>query len=385
MGEKLNKKICVFTIHRSRDVRVFNRHCRSLVNLGMDVTLIAVSETGSYEQEGVKVIGYERWKGLKQRIKTLYRITRLAYQQKADVYHFHDPDLLIFAPWLRIISGRPVVYDIHEFYTRQIPLKFPDFKPLRWLVAGMVWLAETFTGVVCGSVSAVYMEHVKRFSRLGCPAVWTPNFASLEDFNPEPVTEELLKERKNTVIHTGTLSPVRGSLVLLDVARELKQRRPEMKVLVTKRFWSQYHEDAMNEKLVKPEYKEVIEFVPHMTGQELPGFVRKGGVGLSLLQHHGEYVLPSHVPTKFFEYMSQGVPIVASDMPSSYQFVKDENVGLVVPADDIKAYVDAILKIVDDEELTRSMAEYGQRAFIEKYNWGICEQNLREFYTKLLK
>ena len=379
-----NKKICVFTIHRSRDVRVFNRHCLSLVRLGFDVTLIAVSETGSYQAEGVNVIGITRWKGLMARIRTLFRIIGMAYRQKADVYHFHDPDFLVLAPWLRLFTGKPVVYDIHEFYTRQIPLKLPDVPLLRPIAAGVIWLAETVLGVMCGSVSAVYMEHVNRFRKFGCPAVWTPNFASYEDFYPEPVTDELLEKRKNTVIHTGTLSPVRGSLVLLDIARELKKQRPEIEVIVTKRFWSKYQEDSMMEKMQNPEYENVITFVPHMSGTELPVFVRNGGVGLSVLQHHGEYVLPSHVPTKFFEYMSQGLPIVASDMPSSYEFVKDENVGYVVKADDIDAYVAAILKLIDNQDIVREMARNGQKAFAEKYNWKIVEQNLGRFYTKLI-
>jgi len=150
MEMSLNCKICVFTIHRAKDVRVLNRHCRSLQRLGMDVTLIAVSETGSYDDDGIKVIGYTKWRGLFQRVKTLLRITVLAYQQKADIYHFHDPDLLFFAPFLRLFTLKPVVYDIHEFYTRQIPLKVPNIFLLQKLAALVVLLRESFLGMLCG-------------------------------------------------------------------------------------------------------------------------------------------------------------------------------------------------------------------------------------------
>ncbi|MBN2412659.1 glycosyltransferase [candidate division KSB1 bacterium] len=385
MNYNLKKNICVFTIHRAKDVRVLNRHCRSLQRLGMNVTLIAVSENGSYDDEGIKVIGITRWKGGMQRLKTLIKITVLAYKQKADIYHFHDPDLLFFAPFLRLFTFKPVVYDIHEFYSRQLPMKCPDVFLLRKFAGIIIWVIESFLGMLCGSISAVYMDHVRRFSRLGCKTVWTPNFASLDDFSAEPVTDEVWEKRRFTVIHTGTLSPSRGSLILLDIARELKKRRPEINVIITRRFWSERQENVMMEKLSEPGFQNVIEFVPHMSGRELPKFVRHGGVGLSLLQPDGEYLLPSHVPTKFFEYMSQSVPIVASNMPSSYEIVDNEKVGFVVDAGDVMAYVDSIFKIVDNPQMAKEMGENGRQAFIEKYNWGICEKNLGEFYSGLLK
>jgi len=385
MTYNLKKNICVFTIHRAKDVRVLNRHCRSLQRLGMNVTLIAVSENGSYDDEGIKVIGITRWNGVAQRIKTLCKITVLAYQQKADIYHFHDPDLLFFAPFLRLFTLKPVVYDIHEFYTRQLPMKVPDVFLLRKFAALLVLIVESFLGMLCGSVSAVYMDHVRRFSRLGCKTVWTPNFASADDFKADPINDADWEKRRHTVIHTGTLSPSRGSLLLLDIARELKKRRPEIRVIITRRFWAERQEKVMMEKMSEPGYQNVVEFVPHMTGRELPEFVRRGGVGLSLLQADGEYLLPSHVPTKFFEYMSQSVPIVASNMPSSYEIVEKEKVGFVVDAADVDAYVNSVLQIIDDPRMAGEMGERGRRAFLEKYNWGICEENLGAFYSGLLK
>ncbi|HPG41408.1 MAG TPA: glycosyltransferase [bacterium] len=387
MDVRVDCKICVFTIHPDNDVRVFYRHCRSLQKLGMQVTLIAITEREQYEKvvDGIKVIGIPRWHSIKERLKTYFKISGLVLRQKADIYHFHDPDFLPFAAFLRLVKWKPFVYDIHEFYFKQIPMKFPNIWPLRQVIGGLLWFLETIFGMICGSVSAVYLHHFNRFSKLGCRAVWTPNYASLDDYNPEPVPDELWEKRKNTVIHSGTSSPSRGSLVLFEVARILKMVRPEIQVYTTKRYWAKIHEDIMNEYAAKPEYKDVLNLVPHLSGKELPKFIREAGVGLSLLQYCGQYVQKENVPSKFFEYMSQSVPIVASNMPSSYTYVENEQAGFVVQADDPQAYVDAILKIVDNPSLAREMGERGRKAFIEKFNWGIVEKNLGLFYAGMLK
>jgi glycosyltransferase involved in cell wall biosynthesis len=384
--DKIKKiKICVFTIHPVKDLRIFNRQCHSFVKQGWEVTLIGISEKeGEYYDDGVKVIGIKKWKSGWGRAKTVFRIAYLAYKQKSDIYHFHDFDLLIPAVFVKFFSCKPIIYDIHEFYRINIPYRrLPNIWPLRQIASVFIWLIETFFGLLCGNISGVCEKLIRRFEKLGCRTVLTTNFASIEDFVPIEISDELWEQRHKKVIFTGTLDPSKGSLILLDIAKETRKRCPDIEFYVTGRFLSSFQEETMMKKMSSKEYKDVIRFIPNVSGKELPQVVRQGGIALSPIQDVGQNQIA--IPTKFFEYMSQAVPIIASDLPPSRKFVSSEGCGILVKADVVEQYVDAIIKLADNPELAREMGRKGQRAFVEKYNWSIVEKRLLAFYDSIMK
>lgn len=386
-----SKKVCVFTIHPTKDLRVLNRQCRSLQRNGWDVTLIAIANKklnadaiiGKYDNDGITVIGVEKWKSLKGRISTLFRIVKLAGQVDADIYHFHDPDLLVPALLLKIKKRKPIVYDIHEHFNIIFPFKFPDIWPMRQLIGMMVLFAETFLGIMFRNISLVYEEHQKRFSWAGCKIVHTPNFASLVDFQPIEISEKQWYDRVKKVLFIGSLSSERGALLIPQIAKLVRDKHPEVEFIVTKRFHNAAQEKEMLEFLSKPEYKDVITFIENVNGNELPSVVRKAGIALSVDQPT-KIGLTSQ-PTKTFEYMSQGLAIVASALPNTIEYVKGVGCGVVVDPKDPQAYADQIISLVENPQKTIEMGKIGQKAFIEKYNWSVVEKRLVRFYEEILK
>lgn len=385
----MDKKVCVFTIHPAKDLRVLNRQCRSLQRNGWKVTLIAIANKrldanaiiGPYEDAGIKVIGVEKWNTFWGRVKTLFRITNLALKEDADIYHFHDPDLLLPALFLKIRVRKPFIYDTHEHFNILFSYSVPDLFPLRQIVGGVVSLSETLLGSLFRNISVVYKEHIARFERLGCRVVFTPNYASIVDFVPTPVSEEEWEQRRKKVLFIGSLGPRRGSLLLPEIAKKVKEKCPDVEFLVTRRFHNQEQEKAMLEKLNSMGDDRIITFIPNVGGKDLPAVVRKAGIALSVDQ-------PTRIgltsqPTKTFEYMSQAVPIVASDLPHAREHIRDVGCGIVVKPDDPRQFAEAIIRLIENPDLAREMGEKGQKAFIEKYNWGIVEKRLLDFYDTI--
>ena len=81
--------------YKSNDVRIFYKQCRSLQKHGFFVNLIAPN-VKNQELEGVKIIGLKPIK--ENRFYRIFQLSKTAYQlaieTDADIYHFHDPELL---------------------------------------------------------------------------------------------------------------------------------------------------------------------------------------------------------------------------------------------------------------------------------------------------
>lgn len=370
-------------------MRILNRQCRSLQRNGWNITLIAIANkrltqsavVGKYDDDGIKVIGVEKWSSLWGRLKTLFKITQLASKENADLYHFHDPDLLIPALLLKLKKRKPFIYDIHEYFNILFSFRFPDVWPLRQVISGMVWCTETLLGASFKNISAVYNEHRRKFEILGCRTIHTPNYASIADFVPKPVSDQEWHDRLNKVIFTGSLSPERGSLLIPEIARLVKKIKPEVQFLVTRRFHNEAQEKAMMDKLNQPEYKDVITFIPNVSGIELPGVVRKAGIALSVDQP--TLIGLTSQPTKTYEYMSQGLAIVASELPHTVEYIGKVGCGVIVKPENPQGYADAIIGLLNNREKLKSMGAIGQKAFIEKYNWGVVEKRLLSFYESI--
>jgi len=97
--------------------------------------------------------------------------------------------------------------------------------------------------------------------------------------------------------------------------------------------------------------------------------------------------LPNHIdaqPNKMFEYMSAGIPVIASNFPLWREIIEGNECGLCVDPLDPKAIAAAIDHLVKNPDLARRMGEHGRQAVLSKYNWAIEEKKLCAFYAGLM-
>lgn len=113
---------------------------------------------------------------------------------------------------------------------------------------------------------------------------------------------------------------------------------------------------------------------------ELLGRVRAG-----LVLFHP---LPNHVdaqPNKMFEYMSAGVPVIASDFPLWRQIIDGAQCGLLVDPGDPRAIAEAVRWVIAHPDEAEAMGRRGREAVEHTYNWDAEGARLVDAYRRVLR
>jgi len=99
------------------------------------------------------------------------------------------------------------------------------------------------------------------------------------------------------------------------------------------------------------------------------------------------FVLPSFsegISMTILEAMAAGVSVVASAVGGNCDIVEDGRNGLLFPSDDCEALVAALLKIMRQPELARSLAEHGRETVATVFSRETMLQSYRALYGEIL-
>jgi glycosyltransferase involved in cell wall biosynthesis len=99
-------------------------------------------------------------------------------------------------------------------------------------------------------------------------------------------------------------------------------------------------------------------------------------------------VLPSRaegLPNAVLEYMAAGLPAIVSRVGGNAELVQDGVNGLLVPAEDTGALSAALLRLLREPGMARTMAESGQRMAVENYSFDRLIREVDALYTELLE
>lgn len=413
-------RVChISTVHAPFDQRIFHRACWSLAHAGYDVHLLVQLDEPERIVDGVHVhsIGPMAKQKLGMRAGTRLRrfvaAERLARRLQADVYHFHDPELIPLGLWLRLVTRARVVFDCHENNTGYIQQKHwlhPWMR--RLLVLGMSGLE--FAAARCLDAVVAADEGVAQIFRQRYRArsvVTLHNFPRLDLFPARAATAPralaTVVAARGSASGVGTVSGGHGTLatrVAAPAAREDKEFD-----LVYHGTIPRYHLEvafAVAESLRRrgvrarwlffgkcPEAKwaqaEIerrglqSDFtldpvpVPH---DDVARRVRQARIGFIPLPDLPKF--QHNIPTKLFEFMQLGMPTVMSDLPPSRPFVGDGACAVLVPPDDYEAYAAAIEALLRDPARADHMGREGERRTRERYNWELESKKLLQLYAE---
>jgi len=360
--------VCHFSsVHPPGDTRIFVKECRSLINAGYRVHLV-VANAPSGEIDGVQITGVPMAGG---RIRRMVRGARAVYETaraiNADIYHFHDPELLRFARRLRL-AGKVVIYDSHEDLPRQIAYK--HYIP-GWLKPVVAACAEFFENRWVRHCSAVVTATVfirDRFARFHPRVVEVCNYPSLAELPPP----DLSITREHAACYVGSITVARGIREMVEMMDGASFR-----LLLGGPFSPP---SLLQEMKTRPGWKQVDYFGPVSRNQVLE-ILRRSSVGLMTMQNQPNYT--EGLPVKMFEYMAAGIPVVTNDVPLWKRIIETNRCGVAVDTADTTAFRMVVEQLLGDPGRCKTWGANGRRAVEEQFNWSGEETRLLNLYAEL--
>jgi glycosyltransferase involved in cell wall biosynthesis len=370
----VQKKIKVANLtsaHPHDDIRIFHKQSVSLLDSGYEVYLIATNCVSQYLQ-GVHIVGVERTgKGRFRRMLTTTRsVYKKALEVDADIYHFHDPELLPYGLKLRK-KGKIVVYDAHE----DLPKQVMD-KP---------WIPTIFRGIVSQLINRYELNVAKQLSGVIsvtetiCDRFRTVN-SNVQMVANYPLFHEIeqLSELDNVkvpgqICYVGNLFPKRGVLELVDALNYT-----DATLVLAGKFSTQEFEDQVK---ANAGWKKV-NYLGHLDRKQVMEILATSQVGMVTLHPTKSYL--EALPIKMFEYMSAGIPVIASDFPLWRSIIEKESCGVCVDPLNPKEIGEAINNLICNPIHAQQMGINGFNAFKSHYNWNAEKDKLIKFYSLLI-
>ena len=360
------------SVHRLQDVRINLHECQSLVEAGFRVTLIGPHSAGGSLPAGIEyIVVRPSPRRLGRMTLTVARVYVAAVKTRASVYHIHDPELLPLAPLLRLRGGR-VVYDAHEDLPRQLMSKEWIPKDLRPAISVLVAAVLPWTANITDAIVAATDQVAQTFSRSQAVTLW--NYPRLDEFEVADV--QPFRDRDPFVVYVGGVTAVRGIHNMV-------------------RAMSLVNDDTVRLRIAgnaqPASYANTLMATPGSERLDLLGWMGRSAV-IDLLGNAlaGLVVMPpapqhaAGLPTKMFEYMAAGLPVIVSDFPTWRRIIDESGAGIAVDPEKPEAIAEAIDWVASHRDGAEAMGRRGQAAVSERYNWETESAKLLNLYDRLM-
>jgi glycosyltransferase involved in cell wall biosynthesis len=294
---------------------------------------------------------------------------------KPDIIHAHSfsgnisPSFLFAAPKNNIpVVVTPPAFGQYTF--PQITFRKP-YRVISWLKA---WFHQKLRKryvdfFICPS--NIFAEHLKNKVSINSNKVKVvPHFIEWESF-----TETKNPNNKN-ILYIGRLSEEKGIEYLIHAIPKISREHPEIELHI---IGEGNIKQNLNDLTNKLEIEDKVLFHGYLPHDNLAIMYRKSSV----------FVLPSvcmeNAPLTILEAMSQGTPVITTNIGGQAELVKNGVNGLLVKPGDPEDLAEKICNILNDKELAREMGENGIKIVEENYTPEKHLRRLIEIYELVIR
>jgi glycosyltransferase involved in cell wall biosynthesis len=272
-----------------------------------------------------------------------------------------------------------VIYDVHENYSEEVLIRYLIPKLLRLPLYYAVKCIQKICSLLIKNCIIVVDSIRNEISR-GTNILVHKNYASVS------IIENTVNDydnRINNVLFVGSQYVENGSLLFIEIAKYILNIRKDIHFTCIDRFhnnrdFRNHVFSEANEALLSSNYH----ILPNLPSNELISYINKARIGISPNMNVPKQV--KAIPTKLFEYMAGGIPIVASDLPFNRFYIEATGGGLLATPDSVEIFSEKIMYLIDNPEIAKNMGTLGLNNFRNNFTWESQDKSLGSYYAQIL-
>lgn len=368
MLKTIRKVAHLTSVHPRYDTRIYLKECISLAKKGYLVSLVVADGNGDELKNDVDIFDVGASNGRLDRVfNAPKRVYQKAIELDADLYHFHDPELIPIAMKLKKL-GRKVVFDIHENTDLQILSKewipFCLRRPISWLYSKYeVYTCKKFDALVVPQIAM--KKKFSKYARTEIVANFpTEAFSDIKAGQPS----------KYNLLYAGGLNKARGLYNMLNLIEHLSNI--DRRYTLTLAGPIEKKELAIAE--THPGWKNTV-YHGVISRRKLYELYSKNSIGLILFNNVGQYYMSYAL--KLFEYMQCGMTVIMPDFGDWLVFNDKFKTGFNVRVTN-SIEIAKLLHNLDPSELL-AIKEHNSHLAFSEFLWGSQEKKLFSLYESI--
>ena len=288
-------------------------------------------------------------------------LVKLLKTESFDIVYAHHVEGLMVSRLARTLARRDIaiVFDCHTSLEVELPFYTPPIGQAlsKWIGGRLDRIIPTLADHTT-AVTEELRAQILAKKVLGEEQVTVISNGLEFDLFENAAAQNKRTVRGKTLVFAGNLASYQGIELMLDAFRLVLEKRPAARLNIV----SQNSFEPFEERCRDMNLRHAID-LDRVSFEDVPACLARADVALNpRLDAPG-------LPLKTLNYLALGLPIVS--FAGSGHHLSDGKNALLVQNGNITDFADAIVRLLDDDELAKTLSENGKSLVREKARWDL--------------
>lgn len=191
--------------------------------------------------------------------------------------------------------------------------------------------------------------------------------AETKKFSPD------LNMKKPKILYCGGLAPNKGIGILFEALPTVIKKHDASLDILGDGEWETYRQKAIDLGIA-----DKIHYHGYVANDKIGEYYKQARLFVAPTKHES-------FGLTIAEAMASGLPIIATSATAIPELIQHGKTGLLVPWNDVNALAEAIITLLDNPEMAKSMGQAGRKRVEQMFTWDKTARQMEELILQTLK